>query len=102
MTKIDGPAVADGWQLVPKELTQEMLDANFQPMSTNDWWKATLAAAPQPVAVVPDAYMYVIVRKGCLTRFAAIEYHEQEGERILSATPLYFHAPIEQDKEKGK
>lgn len=42
-------SIPDGWQLVPKELTDEMVDAKRRLGDVDVWemWKALLEAAPQ-------------------------------------------------------
>jgi len=43
-----GKIIPDGWQAVPKDLTDGMLNAAMQPSKVCDMWEAMLAAAPKP------------------------------------------------------
>lgn len=51
ISEVAAPAVHEGWQLVPKEPTLDMLEAGFHPTVNGPFvdhaWKAMLAAAPE-------------------------------------------------------
>lgn len=89
---------------VAAEFTPELKDAGaISPASAINLLAYLLAHRPEkpadsaPAGAAPDAYMFDIKNKrlGQRRQFAAIEYHLDPNETLISKSPLYLAAPAQ-------